>query len=78
MGKKQELIREIEYKYDYCAQYEEELENADSEDYNALANENLETAFLQMDKLDDMTEDELDEMHEDLMVTFCHLEDLGC
>ena len=74
---REEYIEEINYNYDYCAQYEEELENEDSEDYNAIASENLETAFFQMKKLDDMTDDELDDMHEDLMVTVCHLEDLG-
>ena len=77
MMTKVEYIEEINLKYNHCAQYEEELENADGEDYNELAKENLETAFLQMGKLDDMTDDELDVMHEDLMVTWCHLEDLG-
>ena len=74
---KEEYIEEINYKYNYCVQYQEELENADSEDYNELAMEGLEVVFLNMDKLNDITVDELDVIHEELMITYCHLEDLG-
>ena len=74
---REEYIEEINRKYNYCAEYEDLLENKNREDYNEVAKESLETAFFQMPRLYDMTDDELEDLHENLMVTWCHLEDLG-
>ncbi len=74
---KEALIKEINDKYKFCSEFEEELENEDSADYNQIAKENLETVFLNMGRLNKMTDDELVEILEDLNVTFNHLEDLG-
>jgi hypothetical protein len=74
---REELFKEINRKYNYCAEHEDLLENKNREDYNEVAKANLEFAFLNMGRLDDFTDDELEDFHENLMVTWCHLEDLG-
>ena len=73
---KEELIEEIEDKYNYCLKNEGGLEDEDGED-NELAIENYDHVFLQMGGLNDFTFDELNDLLEDITVTFNHLEDLG-
>ncbi len=71
-----ELIEEINLKYNYCSENEGGLEDEDGME-NELAKENYDVVFLQMSRLNEMTDDELNETLYEITVTFNYLEDLG-
>jgi len=66
---REEFIEEINYKYNYCEENKDLL--------TGLAQEKLLNVFFQMDKLDELSLEQLDDVHEEIMFSFCALEDLG-
>lgn len=67
---REELKEEINIKYNMCTSEEESITDA-------LAQEKLEGVFMKLGQLDAMTDEVLNEYHEDIIYVMCHLEDEG-